>query len=367
MRKIRILTFWNVPNYGAFLQAYALQTYIQNSYPQYDVKQISHLHKRHYNQYYSLLFFGDYKFRFINPNFYKAINNVRERKIEIKRLRKFIDYYKLIPSESYSSKSQKLDCLDVLVLGSDIIWDYSLDLLGHDKLLFGDGIYARKKISYAPSFGTVKKNQDVPDYVKKSLENMDGISVRDSNSKKIADSITGGDAQIVLDPTFLWDFNHDEKIPMPEYEDYIVVYGGSFTEKLINGAQKYCKENNLKLICLNSLDDNFEWCDIVLNQDDLTPFEWLSFFKYSKAIMTCTYHGLVFGLIFQKPIVFNMTDFIMSKSKSLIQSLHLWDVLVNFDEFEKKITWDWDYRKINKNLEVQKELSKSYLNAQLDE
>ena len=53
MNDINILTFWGVPNYGTFAQAYALQASIQKAYPEYDVKQINYLCQKHYKQYYS--------------------------------------------------------------------------------------------------------------------------------------------------------------------------------------------------------------------------------------------------------------------------------------------------------------------------
>ena len=48
MNDINILTFWGVPNYGTFAQAYALQASIQKAYPEYDVKQINYLCQKHY-------------------------------------------------------------------------------------------------------------------------------------------------------------------------------------------------------------------------------------------------------------------------------------------------------------------------------
>ena len=48
---IGILTFWNVPNYGTFAQAYALQKAIAAIDEQRDVRQIAYLNKKHYNSY----------------------------------------------------------------------------------------------------------------------------------------------------------------------------------------------------------------------------------------------------------------------------------------------------------------------------
>ena len=81
MNDINILTFWGVPNYGTFAQAYALQASMQKAYPEYDVKQINYLCQKHYKQYYS-------KYP-IDPiwkkNFYKSLG---------KYLNPFSDYHK---------------------------------------------------------------------------------------------------------------------------------------------------------------------------------------------------------------------------------------------------------------------------------
>ena len=44
---IGILTFWKVPNYGTYAQAYALQKVLEYINPTRDVKQIAHLDKKH--------------------------------------------------------------------------------------------------------------------------------------------------------------------------------------------------------------------------------------------------------------------------------------------------------------------------------
>lgn len=54
MKKIGIYTFWNVPNYGTFAQAYALQKVISNRYPNISCMHIGYLDKRHYRFYYSI-------------------------------------------------------------------------------------------------------------------------------------------------------------------------------------------------------------------------------------------------------------------------------------------------------------------------
>ena len=52
-RKIGIITHWDIPNYGTFLQAYGLQHFLANMLPDDDVYQIAYMNKRHKKVYYS--------------------------------------------------------------------------------------------------------------------------------------------------------------------------------------------------------------------------------------------------------------------------------------------------------------------------
>lgn len=361
MKRLGILTFWNVPNYGAFMQAYALQKVLENRYTDYDVKQIPYINQRHYDEYYSIFKISGFNYWLINPSFYKNIFRKIYRKNDIFSLKKFLDYYKVIPNFKHSI-NEKLS-LDTLVLGSDIIWDYSVPFFGNDEYFFGRGINASKKISYAPSFGSVKDGSDAPDYVVRGLRELDAISVRDLNSAEIVKTIINKKVPIVLDPTLLWDFSADKNIVKPQIERYIVVYGSFFPDELINEAKEYAEIHKLKLICLSSLDDDFDWCDEVVFQDEMNPFEWVGYFQQADAVMTCTYHGLIFSLIFEKKIIFYMTDFILKKSKLLIENLGLSDVLIHYKHFNEKIDWNWNYSVINDKLDNMKKNSLDFLDG----
>lgn len=364
MKKIGILSFWNVPNYGAFLQAYALQCVLEKRYPTYEVRHIPYLNPKHFKVYYSNSIRQNYRYWMVNPKFYKALLTKYNRKTKVDKTKKFLEYYDEIPYFKDVTRDNINELsLDVLILGSDIIWDYSVPFFGNDRYLFGLGINAKNKISYAPAFGSVSKKQDVPEYVKKGLSELNAISVRDEKSAEIVEKVLGKKAKVVLDPTLLWDFNNDNNVQKPPVTNYIVVYGSFFTEELIDGAQKYAKDNGLKLICLSSLDDHFDWCDQIVDQNEMTPFEWLGYFKYANAVMTCTYHGLLFSLIFKKRIVFNMTEFIYNKSESFINNLDLKEVLVTYSDFDSKINWNWDYSKIINRLNIMKLDSIDFLDS----
>ena len=362
MKKIGILSSWSVPNYGSFWQMYALQQAAADLCPEAEVRQIAYLHRTHYGMYYDLFWKPNGHWP-VSRYFYKCLLQRLTHYDELKETRKFLSYYEAIPhTEPLQGDDLKRFHFDAVLLGSDIIWDYSIEAFGHDPFLFGVGIDSKVIGSYAPSFGTVKKDRTPPDYVVQGLKRLKHISVRDQNSADLVKQYTGKEAEVVIDPTFLIDFDRIQQIYRREEAPYIVVYGSHFSEALIQGAVDYAKAHGLKLICLDSGCDRFDWCDEVIRQKDLDPFAWVSYFKYADSIFTCTYHGLMFGLIFAKPLIFSPTQFILDKASSLIRYLELEIPLVGgAKSFQEKREWDWDHAAIGGRLDALRERSMSFL------
>ena len=103
------------------------------------------------------------------------------------------------------------------------LWNFKNDLIGLDLIYFGDKIKG-KKVSYAPSFGNIETNINIPIKILKLLKDFT-ISVRDINSLNIISKNLGTLPDIVLDPTFLIDnhlFEHKSKIVISE--KFILIY-----------------------------------------------------------------------------------------------------------------------------------------------
>ena len=47
----------------------------------------------------------------------------------------------------------------------------------------------------------------------------------------------------------------------------LIAFPANFTPELIKGCIDYAKKNNLQIICLDSLDDTFTWCDKNIKQN----------------------------------------------------------------------------------------------------
>lgn len=361
---IGIYTFWNVPNYGTFAQAYALQKAIQKMYPNRDVRQISYLDDIHYKFYYSRI----PRCKIWKKRFIKEL--LRRNTIAAKeKCNLFLENYNSIPhTENFTKDSLMRAKFNTIVIGSDIVWDYSFDCFNHDRFLFGLDFDAKKIVSYAASFGTIKKGGDYPAYVVEGIRKFANITVREENSAVIVEEITGIKPKIVLDPTWIWDFNTDPLVEISEYKNYIVVYGQDFTNKFINEIIEYSKKKKLKIVCLDCNDDNYSWCDVLLKQDKLSPYQWFGIFKGAEAVATSTFHGLTFSLIFNKKLAFCKSDFILAKAGTFLKELGLYDLYTNDDNtVMDMLERDWNYTEINKYIEKMRKGSLEVLRNLIEE
>ena len=365
MYDIGILTFWGVPNYGTFAQAYALQKVIAQMNPSRDVKQISYLNKHHFNMYFSLRPHISIR----KPQFWTTLlQNIFTDSAQKQRQRQFSADYETIPhTDRLTKQTLHKTGFQTVVLGSDIIWDYSIAAFDNDPYLFGNDMQAEKIISYAASFGTVTMQDNIPDYVVSGIKRMHHISVRDENSANLVEKICGVRPPVVLDPVWLWDFNSDKNVVEPDYKDYIVVYGQDFTDDFIHQLVAYAREKQLKLVCLDCNEDRYDWCDVLLRQQDLSVYEWLGLFKGASAVATSTFHGLTFSLVFEKKLAFCRTDFIMAKADKFLMELGLYDLYEKNSDVAAMFEFDRDIERMHNVIEAGRARSLQYLKQSICE
>jgi hypothetical protein len=142
--------------------------------------------------------------------------------------------------------------------------------------------------------------------------------VRDTNTKKFFESLTGKEAQLVLDPTFLWPFTTE--IVQPLCRNYILVYAPSTT---INEEQREAiidlsKRTRKQLISVGYLNP---WCDTSIIA--ASPFEWLGLLQNANFVITSMYHGILFSIVFKRPFCAMVTGYRVNKIVDLLSRLKL--------------------------------------------
>lgn len=303
MKKIGILTYWGVANYGAWTQAYALNKTIQKMYPNDSVQHIAYLEQSHWDCYY---------------------------KKDEKGYNCFSYNWDEIPHTCQMDENKlENEPWDVLITGADSIWEEILTgVFKPDWHLVGNGLFNVKKlIAYAPSSGIFSGNDYIPQQVATGLKKYDAISARDDTTRMLVKKTIGKEVPVVLDPALLWDFSLDINVKKTCLNKYIAVYGANWNPGFIDNVKKYAKERKLKLISIGFIN---EWCDISFRRNELRALEWIGMIAYAECIVTSTFHGLMMGLNYRKPIKFCQVDYVKNRSQTLLEMCGVPNNDINF-------------------------------------
>ena len=366
MKKVGIQTPHYANNYGAQLQAYALGEAIKKT--GFNIEYIDRrpcllehrnllkriIKKLELNT--SKRGFKDFETKYINPKSIKITDNKD---------------YKLLDCKKYYA----------IVVGSDQIWrdDYFLSSFEYSPYLYYVKDKNIRKISYAASFG--KNNCKQPEERRKNiaylLKDFWAISVREKSGVNILNEEFGVKGVWVLDPTLLhkssFYIESLHLVKLNKERDEIVTYilGGDKVkyEKMSAVAQsmglsirhiynrKHYSQTSLgrllaKFVKIPSVVD---WLDLILN---------------AKYVITDSFHGMVFSIIFNKQfVVLNNIGGGTERYLSLLKEIGLEDRLLewNVDEnvIMQKLEDVIDYNQCYKLLDEAVSSSLEYLKISL--
>lgn len=368
--KIATITCHDVYNYGASLQAYALQHYLESEGHDY---QIIDYKPDYLSKHYNLLSVA-------NPRFDKPL--LRQLYLLAKlpgRLRSFkrkrcfdrftADYLHISPTRYSSSDQIAANCPygEVFIAGSDQIWN-TIFPNGRDKAFYLD--FAKGKgrlISYAASFATERIYNNSDDFVRAELKNFDAISVRESSGLTLLSALGRNDGVLVCDPVFLlnrrqWQLLAEKARPVvPCSKDYIFLYDCEQSQKLKDIALSLKSLTGFKIVSISPTKGNYQDIDCSL----CGPLEFLSLIQSSSFVLANSFHALAFALIFQKPFfIANRSEGINTRMRDFLQLLSLSDRLID-SSAQLKLTDTLDYDKVNILLTELIQSSKSFIFDQI--
>lgn len=365
MKKIKTatITFHKAINYGAILQAYALQQSIlklniENEIINYDCKSIS----------------NDY--RLINTKSIKTIiRSLLGLRSFYSKNKKFKDFItkniiltqnvdvRKIKSKSFNDK------YDIFITGSDQVWNYKLTNL--DENYFLNFVREEKKIrSYAASFGVDNIPKDMEKMYIKYLKRFSSILVREKTGVILIKKLINKKADVVVDPVLLINKKEWEKILYQTKFDniknkYILLYMATPNINLF--AKKISIKYNLPIYNIS---------DLILKKENrignlesrLGPEEFISAIKNARFIITGSFHAVVFSIIFNKEFFINNVDKTKvdraSRQKDLLDLLEINNrEIFNHDDDTDFVPIDW--KNVNKRLEEEREKSLNELKKML--
>lgn len=369
MKKIAIFTLpLRNYNYGGVLQNYALQTFLTKNF-NCEIQTIDYKfynsNKAKYKSILKDLLFSGYS------NFKKNVNS--EFHVFFNQKLNLSPFF-----QTYSSVNKFINNneFDLLISGSDQVWRLDYALGDTRKLMFLDFKNLNiniKKIAYAASFGVDQwEYKEHTAFVKNTLKSFDAISVRESTGIDICkNNFSLNNVKHLLDPTLLLN-----------KEDYIKSF--NLKNKINNNIYAYILDNtNEKIEKLNqiksqlNLDLNiielaseFLFKVRINNYKDYKDLkaesinDWLQSFYSSKYIITDSFHGMAFSIIFNKPfVVIGNKKRGMSRFQSLLQQLELEDRLFydfNQNQIIEKLNEPINFDKVNQVIQLEKNRSLHY-------
>lgn len=371
--KIKTITCHNVYNYGATLQAYALQHFLEMQGNEVEIIDYAPAYHDPLNCWkipnnsrvkkYVELFFPIHWAYFIHRKI-KLWRNVNRTRIE--KFNMFDREFLHLTREKYATYEQ-LESVppkaDVYIAGSDQIWNYAGNT-GLDPafyLKFGDKEVRR--ISYAASFGLSEIKTDLKKKVESLLNGFDAISVREKTGLKILDDLNIKDSYYVVDPVFL--LNKDSWLNIACSVDistpYILVYDFFQNDEKIKKMTFFLSNKyNLKIVSVN---DNGKLSYADMNICDASPQQFLWLISNAKIVVSNSFHATAFSIIMKKdffvyPIQKHNNHSRMVDLLSLIGLQKRYDITVKDGELSTIIDW----HEVDLKLERAITLSKQFIN-----
>ena len=273
-------------------------------------------------------------------------------------------------------QKEELSRLDAIIYGSDQIWSQSLTKL--NPYFFGSleklGNPNVMKISYAASLGATNfEDEETKSFMKEQLSSFAHISLREDIHKSTLESLTEKPISIVLDPSLLLDryaYSDFTTKYNPYGQDYLYVHLHWHHGKdtlLVDYAKKLSSLLNLPIVH-NIKDAMFE------NQVGTTrndgPNGVVNAICHSKYVLTQSFHGTAFALIYEKPfLVLGHGNNLDSRVESLLTNLGIHERFIcrNLKNFSIHTTFkEIDYPAVFSRLEEMKQYSTNYLTQSLN-
>ena len=351
--KIGIITFHCAHNYGAVLQAYALKEFLKSSGHSVNVV--------NYRPSYIVNSFRKFNPRFwLSRNPYKCIirliTELIVKPIRIKRWYVFESYMDEYLDLYPYSKENNFSYFETLVLGSDQIWNPKLTGGKFDGVYFGNNAKCNV-ISYAASSRFESLSREQQNYFSINLSKLKSISVRESSLADLLQPLISQDVNVVVDPTLLAGRKVFDKVAIsPKKKKYLLLYQIGQWSKLNKLAKKIAKKLNLDIIEISSHPIQPRTGLV----QTASPNEFVGYFKNATFIVTTSFHGLAFSIMYNK-------QFYCLKKNSdsdlrLFSLLDKLDLQGRFLELGEVPDYGFiDYNNVNQKLEKVRKKSMEYL------
>ncbi len=365
--KIGVTTYWtSEDNYGQLLQCWALQQYLKKlghepflikySPIKQTRKKTSILKYLSIKKWMDLLSGRRKKNRLVDEENFalKQKNSVLNKKRGFDVFRdEFIESTNLVYTSINDLRKMPPDA-DVFISGSDQVWNNPLDEDNTAGWFLDFGKENVRRIAYAASVGRSIEKKECK-LMKKYLLRFDKISVREESAKKLIENIGIKDVCATIDPTLLLKRDSYDSLIQQEKKtsSYIFIYVlnvRSADEIYLDVIKSVAKERNFLLHFVNASG----YLPARKLSDDVEPLlltipEWIEQIKNADIVVTTSFHGVVFSILYHKKFIVLLLKNEFASGNSRIENFlkkldltsRIYDGKSNMDEIvSENIDWD---------------------------
>lgn len=359
--KIKTVTCHDVYNYGASLQAFALQHFLEKAghdvqiidykpdYIGFHYKYNSFVHpasgfKRYTDKskiIHFLYCFGRYVWYFFSLRRKWAFEEFTKEYLHLTKTYK-----------SFEEVEKSLDDTNTYIVGSDQVWNSTTMLNGLDPVFYLQFVPKQKrKISYAASFGANMWNKEKHQQITEWLKYLDAISVREAVGVELLRK-ENIESVHVCDPVFL--------LPVEEWcsilnivskeEKYVLVYNlTAINEKLLFDAIKTAKKKRLKLYSVSPM--KIHQADRCFKS--VSPQKFVELIFGAEYVFTNSFHATAFSLISNRQFfTYNYhSKSNSSRMESILRDMGLLSRF-NIESIEDALHNPIDYSIVNKKIDT---------------
>ena len=290
--KVAIITCHRTYNYGAVLQAYALQQFLVSRghiveiidyYPQYV--------KCHDNSLKGL------------PKRFIKLPDISRCK---KTFGKFLNEKLILTSKTYETFDKLKNAnfeFDMFITGSDQVWNMNMHNGMDDSYFLSFAPPKAKRISYAASIAMDSITEEQQNRFKTMLDDYFAVSVREQSGADLLRSI-GISSEVVCDPVYLLDSNtwSNTERKMDINEKYILIYAFYQQKEIFEKAHEIAKDKGYKVYSVGA-----SYLNAFMNVDKyfwaVSPEEFIWLINNAEMVLTNSFHGLSFSLILNVPVL----------------------------------------------------------------
>lgn len=362
--KTGLVTFYHIHHYGALLQAAATERAVESLGSQceiidYYVNQDNGLFRKPTGV-------GSAAADAHTALHYKAL------KARYQRFETFAKDHLRVSAHRFESLEELRSAVlpyDLILSGSDQIWNPKIFPDGRFDPVFFGAFSQRRRIAYAPSFGIPHIPEGMEEELRGYLKQFSHISVRERQGQRIVKDLTGQEVPVVLDPTLLLTRDQWSAMAAPPglSGGYILCYCISRPGALAPYIHQLAEKTGLPVVQLCGIRQKIHpRARCVL---DAGPAEFLSLFQNASYVCTNSFHGTVFSVQFQKPFFTavapgELAEPESSRTFSILSRLGLTERIIG-----KGDTAGWedaiDWTAVESRLDLARQSSLDYLRAAL--